>query len=47
MLACVSVIDVKPSHWYNVRHRFCWRVGGDSSLEGVEEVRFRGTRWIG
>eukprot|EP00752_Nemacystus_decipiens_P013317 g11795.t2 len=37
-LACVSVIDVKPSHWYNVRHRFSWRVGGGSSLEGIEEV---------
>lgn len=39
-LAWVSVTDVKPSHWYNVRHRFSWRVGGVSSLEGVEEVRF-------
>eukprot|EP00903_Cladosiphon_okamuranus_P020041 g18408.t1 len=34
----VSVTDMKPSHWYNVRHRFSWRVGGDFGLEDVEEV---------
>ena len=33
----VSVIDVRPSHWYNVRHRFSWRaIGG--GFEDVEEV---------
>lgn len=37
-LAWVSVTDVKPSHWYNVRHRFSWTVSGSSSLEDVEEV---------
>ncbi|CAM9626039.1 unnamed protein product [Ectocarpus sp. 6 AP-2014] len=35
----VSVTDVKPSHWYNVRHRFSWRDGVPSDgLEGPEEV---------
>ncbi|CAM9614537.1 unnamed protein product [Ectocarpus sp. 12 AP-2014] len=35
----VSVTDVKPSHWYNVRHRFSWRDGVPSDgLEGLEEV---------
>ncbi|CAM9288777.1 unnamed protein product, partial [Laminaria digitata] len=33
----VSVMDVKPSHWYNVRHRFSWRAI-DGGLEDVEEV---------
>lgn len=39
--AWVSVTDVKPSHWYNVRHRFSWRVGGGggSSFGHVEEVQ--------
>ncbi|CAM9616069.1 unnamed protein product [Ectocarpus sp. 4 AP-2014] len=35
----VSVTDVKPSHWYNVRHRFSWRDGVPrDGLEGLEEV---------
>lgn len=36
----VSVTDVKPSYWYNVRHRFSWRDGVPSDgVEGPEEVR--------
>lgn len=33
----VSIIDVLPGYWYNVRHRFCWNFGGGQS-DGVEEV---------
>lgn len=27
----VSILDVKPSHWYNVRQRFSWQGRGTSS----------------
>lgn len=33
----VSIIDVLPGYWYNVRHRFCWNYGGGRP-DGVEEV---------
>lgn len=32
----VSITDVKPSHWYNVRHRFSWRKR--AGAEGPDEV---------
>lgn len=34
----VSVIDVKPSHWYNIRHRFSWRAIGEGGFKDEEEV---------
>ena len=40
----VSVMDVRPSHWYNVRHRFSWRAISEGFEEEgvVEEVGVRG-----
>lgn len=40
----VSVMDVRPSHWYNVRHRFSWKAISEGFEEEgvVEEVGVRG-----